>query len=72
MPFAAAWVDLEIFILSEIKRKTNSICYHLYVESKIQHKSTYLQNRNRLVVAKGEGRIGSLGLVEANLHRFDK
>ena len=51
----------------------------LYVESKIQHKSTYLQNKNkltdtccyiRLLVAKGrdmvEGRIGSLELAEAN------
>ena len=44
------------------KRKTNSIRYRLYVETKIWHKWTYLQNRNRLtdmenrfVVAKGEG-----------------
>ena len=42
------------------KRKTNTV-YHLNVESKIWHKYTYLQNRNRLtdtenrlVVAKGE------------------
>ena len=44
------------------KRKTNTIWYQLYMESKIWHKWTYLQNRNRLmdiknrlVVAKGEG-----------------
>ena len=42
------------------KGRTNSTWYYLYVESKIQHKWTYLQigNRhieNRLVVAKGEG-----------------
>ena len=30
------------------KRNTNTI-YHLYVESKIQYKSIYLQNKNRLV-----------------------
>ena len=36
MPFAMAWMDLEITMLSEIsQRKTNIICYHLYVESKI-------------------------------------
>ena len=44
-----ATVDLEIIILSEVrKRKTNIIWYHLYVESKIWHKWSYLQNRNRL------------------------
>ena len=35
IPFAAIWIDLEIFILSEIrKRKTNAI-YQLCVESKL-------------------------------------
>ena len=61
MPFTATWVQLEMIILSEArKRKTNTIWYHLYVESKIWHKWTYLWNRltdieNRLVVAKREG-----------------
>ena len=32
-------MDLKIIILSEVtQRKTNTICYHLYVESKIWHK----------------------------------
>ena len=61
MPFAATWMQLEILILSEMrKRKTKIIWYHLYVESKIWHKWTYPQNRNRdsdieniLVVARG-------------------
>ena len=36
MPFAATWMDLDIIILSEVsKRKTNTIWYHLYVESKM-------------------------------------
>ena len=35
MPFAATWMDLEIIGQSKVrKRKTDTICYHLYVESK--------------------------------------
>ena len=38
MPFAATWMDLEIITLSEVnQKKTNTIWYHLYVESKIWH-----------------------------------
>ena len=49
MPFVATGMDLEIIGLSEVsQRKTNNIWYHLYVESKIWHKGTYLWNRNRL------------------------
>ena len=60
MPFAAARMDLEIITLSGLN-ETSAIWYHLYVEFKIRHKSTYLQNRNRLtesrlMVAKGEER----------------
>ena len=67
MLFAATWVQLEIVMLSEVrKRKTNTIWYHLYVESKIWHKWSYLWNgntdiENRLVVAKGEGLGGGVG-----------
>ena len=35
MPFAATRMDLEIIGQSNVrKRKTDTICYHLYVESK--------------------------------------
>ena len=36
MPFVAIWMDLDIIILNEVgrKRKTNTIRYHFYVESK--------------------------------------
>ena len=38
MSFTATWMNLEIIILSEvIQKKTNTIWYHLHVESKIQH-----------------------------------
>ena len=68
MPFSATWMDLEIIVLNEVRqRKTSTIWYHLYVESKIWHKWTYLQNRNRLtdaenipVVASGAGRGGGM------------
>ena len=37
MPFAATWMDLEIITVSgEVSQiKTNTVCYHLYVESNI-------------------------------------
>ena len=60
MPFAATWMNLDIIIPSEVrKRKANNIRYHFYVESKIGHKWTYLWNRirdteNRQGVAKGD------------------
>ena len=35
LPFATTWMNLEGIMLSEISyRKTNVLCYHLYVESK--------------------------------------
>ena len=35
MLFAATRMDLEIIILSEVKSETNTIRYHVYVESKL-------------------------------------
>ena len=77
MPFAAIWMNLEIIIPSEVnqKKKANIIWYHLYVESKIWHKWTYLQNRNRftdrenrLVIAnESEGMIWEFGIRRCKL-----
>ena len=48
MPSVAMQTDLKIFILNEVgQTKTNTVWYHLYVESKIWYKWTYVQNRNR-------------------------
>ena len=40
MPFAATWMDLEIITLSELKTKSNTTWYYLYVEAEILHKWT--------------------------------
>ena len=47
MLFEATWIQLEIIVLSQ--RKTSPIWYHLYMESKIWHKSTYLWSKNRIM-----------------------
>ena len=39
LPFATAWIDLEGIMLIEVRqRKTNTIWFHSYVESKEQNK----------------------------------
>ena len=55
MPFAAAWMDLEIAILSEEsqKKQKQNIWYHLYMESKKKkkrYKWTYLQTEIELQI----------------------
>ena len=48
MPFAATWMHLQIVIWSEVrKKKTNTIWYHLYVESKIWHKWNDLKKQKQ-------------------------
>ena len=59
MPFAVAWMDLEIITLSQME--TNIIRYHLYVDSKnmiqmhlfIKEKQTH-RHRKQTTVTKGE------------------
>ena len=47
--FAATWMDLGIMILNEVRKgKTNTMWYHLYMESKIWHKWTCEWNKHRL------------------------
>ena len=62
LSFLTTWIQLEIIILSEVSQKEKDK-FHMILESKIWHKWTYLQYRNRctdidhrLVVAKGESR----------------
>ena len=41
LSFVTTWIDLKSIILSEItQRKTNTVCFHLYMESKKQDKWT--------------------------------
>ena len=73
MPFATTQIDLEIIIPGEV-RKTNTIWYHLLVESEIWYKWTnrFTGTENRLVDATGgvvrEGYIG--GFESTILHRM--
>ena len=69
-------MDLEITVLSEVSQKEKDK-YHkislIYMESKIWHKQTYLQNRltgkeNRLLVAKEE-KDGGGKYEEFGIHR---
>ena len=42
LPFAATWMDLEGIMLHEISQtiKTNTVCDHIYVESKKYNRSS--------------------------------
>ena len=46
MSFAATWMDLEVIILSEIVRQRR-MSYHLYMESKVWYKRTYLKKKKK-------------------------
>ena len=56
MPFTATWADLEAITLraGSQTRKANTTWHQFYVESKLGHKGTYLQNRNRLTNMQNE------------------
>ena len=66
MPFEATRVYLEIIIVNEVrKRKINTICHHLYVESKIQHKElAYETNRltEQICACRGGGKDWEFGI----------
>ena len=72
MAFGAAWMDIDIIILSK-RDFERQILYHLYVESKkkkgtnevIYKTEIELQIENKLVTKgrKGEGNFGRLGLT---------
>ena len=48
LPFAATWMDLEGIILSEIRqRKTVTVWYHLYVESKKYNKLVNIKKQKQ-------------------------
>ena len=69
MPFTATWMQLEILKINEI-RKTNTIWFHLYVESKIWHKWTYLKTETDSQPKgreEGEGWTEGLGVSRFKL-----
>ena len=66
MPFAEAWMDLEILRVSEVSQTKTNIWYCLHVESKIWYNELITKQKqshiieNRLMVTKGErGRDGN-------------
>lgn len=76
MLFAAPWLDLEILILNEVRKR--QIPYDMTYMWNLNkwYKQTYLQNRNRLTdvenklrVTKGE-RVGrdKLGVWDEQIH----
>ena len=63
MPFVATWMELNIFILSEVSQmKTNTIWYDLFVESKIWHR--WPSYKTEIDYGQGEQTCGSLGWGE--------
>ena len=78
MPFAAAWMNLEINILMEVdrKRKTIFLWYHPYVESKRNISMKQEQTHRHREQASGcqGGKDWELGISRWNLfiHRMDK
>ena len=67
LPFVTTWMDLESIMLIEVSQsKTNSICCHLYVESKKKNKYNGDYNRKETALyipvqrtnhwGKGKGR----------------
>ena len=76
LPFAATWMDLDGVTLSEISQtKTNTVWYHLYVESNKYNKLMNITKENienKLMVTNGEreGRRGSIGVEDQEVQTF--
>ena len=78
MPFAVTWMELETLILSEKSQKEKDKYHMISLISRIYYmaqmnlstEKKIMDLESRLVVAKQEGervgRIGSLGLIDAN------
>ena len=61
LPFGTTWMDLECIMLSEIKRKTNTVWFHIYVECKKQNKWTNITKQKksyRYIEQTGGGQRG--------------
>ena len=56
LPFATTWMDLEDIALSEINQKDedNTVCLHLYIESKNKTNEQIFFKRNRLTDQKNK------------------
>ena len=75
MPFSAKWMDLEITILSKVSQRQTSYETTYMWNLKRWYTWTYLQNRNRvtdvenkLMVTKGEKRVGINWKVEIDIY----
>ena len=82
MPFATTWVDLKIIILSEVNQKEKDKHHIICVWNLIYDTSEHIQERETdsqtqrmglwLPMRGGVGRIGSLGLADANQYIQDE
>ena len=54
LPFTETWMDLEIFILTEVRHTEANIYYHLCVESKKVRQINFFFYKNRLTDFKNK------------------
>ena len=82
MPFAVTWMDLEIIILSEVSQTERQISYDIIYTWNLKYDPNELIYKIEIdlqtekinfwlpkgKVEVGKGRIGSLGLADANYY----